>query len=181
SSSRSTLLAASSAATISGVRANELASSTRLRASSESRMFTTPHATARRSCCSTTAARCAGRGMTSATVIATAAASAIRKNQIFDRNTWASLLRGGRQCAGRDLGVDVGLALRGDVDGLVVALHPAVLVPDPHLVRAGWNVLDRELAAIVGVAAVLRVDDDDLEPQVRRVLVADRVDLADVG
>ena len=31
--------------------------------------------------------RCAGRGMTSATVSAIAAASAIRKNQIFDRNT----------------------------------------------------------------------------------------------
>src|SRR6188768_2473067 len=105
------------------------------------------------------AARCAGRGITSATVIAIAAASAIRKNQIFDRNTATSLLRRRRECGRRDLGVDVGLALRGHVDRFVLARQPAVLVPDLHLVSAGRYAVDLELAAVVGIRDVLRVDD----------------------
>src|SRR5688572_28506686 len=170
SSSLSALLAASSALTISGARENEPASSTRLRASSCSKILTTPHATASRLCCSSIVARSAGRGITSAIVIAIAAASVIRKNQIFERNTAPSLLRGRRACACRDLGFHLGLALGFDADRFVLARDPTVAVPDLDLVRAGRRV-GLELAALVGIRDDLRIDDDDLELEVRRVFV----------
>src|SRR5688500_14482603 len=95
-------------------------------------MSTTPHATTSRCCSSATSVRCAGRGITSATVSATAARNATRKNQILLRNTGRSLLHRLRER--RHLRVHLDLALA-DVH-VGSALEPAVLVEDLELVAA---------------------------------------------
>src|SRR5205085_1904697 len=115
-----------------------------------------------------------------ATVRPTAAASATRKNQIFDRNTAPSLLRR-RERARRNLGVVVGGALRLDRDVVLRAGQPAVPVPDLQLVAARRHVRDLELAVVVGVRDVLRADDDQRAFEVRRVGVAEVKDLARFG
>src|SRR5687767_9633252 len=148
SSSLSAPDAASSGPTISAVRANEPASSTRLRASSVSKMLMTPHATLSRRCSSPSSARCAGRGLTSAIVSATAAATATMKKKIFERNTAASLLQ--RQRITRwNLHTDLGLALRTDVDGVIRLVDPPRFEEHAQLVLPWGDLAEVELAGRV--------------------------------
>src|SRR5262249_36844874 len=130
SSSLSAVDARPSRSRISSVRANALARSTRLRASSASRIPTTLHATERRRCPSVTRARGGGRGSTSAIASATAPATATKKNQTFDQNTAASLPQ---REARRDLHRDIDVALGGDVHRLLEPIDPAIPVEHAQL------------------------------------------------